>query len=69
MSLNTKKKKKNYGYIDDSLMGDTYLECEENVHDTVYLRSNLGFLNHEKKSVLIPTKNIIFLGNWMVLKN
>ena len=23
---------KNSGYIDDSLMGDTYLECEENIH-------------------------------------
>ena len=57
---------KNSGYIDDSLlMGDTYLECEVNVHDTVYLMSNLGFLIHEKKSVLIPTKKIIFLGNWI----
>ena len=57
---------KNSGKIDDSLvMGDTYLEYEENVHDTVYLMSNLCFLIHEKKSVLITTKNIIFLGNWV----
>ena len=57
---------KNSGCVDDSLLiGDTYLECEENVHITVKLMSNLGFLIHEKKSVLIPTKKIFFLGNWI----
>ena len=55
---------KNSGYIDDSLlMGDTYSECAENVSDTVHLMTNLGFMMHEKKSVLIPTKKITFLGN------
>jgi len=55
---------KNSGYIDDSLlMGDTYSECAENVSDTVHLMTNLGFMIHEKKSVLIPTKKITFLGN------
>ena len=54
----------NSGYIDDSLlMGDTYVECEENVCDTVNLMSQLGFIIHEEKSVLIPTKNITYLGN------
>lgn len=55
---------KNSGYIDDSLlMGDTYQECENNVTDTVHLMTDLGFMLHENKSVLIPTKKITFLGN------
>lgn len=54
----------NSGYIDDSfLLGDNYRECEENVTDTVSLMSDVGFMIHEKKSVLIPTKNLTFLGN------
>ena len=48
---------RNSGYNDDSLLvADTCLGCEENVHDTVYLMSNLDFLIHENKSVFIPTK-------------
>lgn len=54
----------NSGYIDDSfLLGDSYKECKENVSDTVELMSDVGFMIHEKKSVLIPTKNLTFLGN------
>ena len=54
---------KNSGYIDDSLlMGDSHTECVENIIDTVHLMTSLGFLLHEKKSVLIPTKKITFLG-------
>lgn len=54
----------NSGYIDDSLlMGDTHQECETNVTDTVNLMTDLGFIIHEKKSVLFPTKTITFLGN------
>ncbi|WAR20627.1 YI31B-like protein [Mya arenaria] len=55
---------KNSGYIDDSLlMGDTYSECEQNVHDTVNLMAKLGFMIHETKSVIVPTRKITFLGN------
>ncbi|VDI72446.1 Hypothetical predicted protein [Mytilus galloprovincialis] len=53
----------NIGYIDDSLLiGDTIVECSLNIQDTVKLVSDLGFIVHEKKSVLIPTKKIQFLG-------
>lgn len=55
---------KNSGYIDDSLlMGDTYMECTDNIFDTVHLMTSLGFMIHKKKSVLIPTRKITFLGN------
>lgn len=54
----------NSGYIDDSfLMGDTYNECMENVTETVDLMTDVGFMIHKEKSVLIPTKNLTFLGN------
>ncbi|WAR19957.1 YG31B-like protein [Mya arenaria] len=47
---------KNSGYIDDSLlMGDTY-------SDTVNLMMELGFMIHETKSVMVPTRKITFLG-------
>ncbi|XP_053400697.1 uncharacterized protein LOC128557387 [Mercenaria mercenaria] len=55
---------KNSGYIDDSfLSGNTFLECEQNVKDTVSLMSDVGFMINKKKSVLIPTRKITFLGN------
>ena len=55
---------KNSGYTDDSLlMADTQSDCANNIFDTVSLMSNLGFMIHEKKSVLVPTKKITFLGN------
>ncbi|WAR28485.1 hypothetical protein MAR_014189 [Mya arenaria] len=55
---------KNSGYIDDSLlMGDTYSECEQNVHDTVNLMTELRFMIHETKSVIVTTTKITFLGN------
>lgn len=54
----------NSGYIDDSLLvADTFSECEENVHDTISLMTDLGFIVHNKKSVFIPTQKITFLGN------
>ena len=54
----------NSGYIDDSLLlEETFSECEKNVEDTVNLMTNVGFIIHEKKSILIPTKKITFLGN------
>ena len=61
---------KNSGYIDDSLLaGDTYDECSKNITDTVDLMENLGLVIHEKKSVLIPTKTLIFLGNCINSEN
>ena len=50
--------------MDDSLLvEETFSECQKNVEDTVSLMTDLGFLIHEEKSVLIPTKTITFLGN------
>ena len=51
-------------YIDNScLQGRTKQQCAQNISDTVHLRDNLGFTAHDKKSVLIPTKEIIFAGS------
>ena len=51
----------NSGYIDDSLLvAEEFGSCENNVLDTVDLMSNLGFLIHETKLVLIPTTKILF---------
>ena len=36
--------------------------CEKNIHDTVSLMTDLGFMIHEKKSILVPTRKITFLG-------
>ena len=50
-------------YIDDScLHGRTKQQCAQNVSDTVHLLDNLGFMVHDKKSVLIPTKEITFVS-------
>lgn len=54
----------NSSFIDDALLlSDLYSDCERNITDTVHLMTSLGFMIHEKKSVLIPTKKITFLGN------
>ncbi|XP_053374034.1 uncharacterized protein LOC128546760 [Mercenaria mercenaria] len=50
-------------YIDDScLQGSTFTECQTNVSDTVELMDSLGLTVHPTKSVLIPCKQITFLG-------
>ena len=50
-------------YIDDScLQGQTYAECEENVWETFRLMDNLGLTINPEKSVLIPSKQIVFVG-------
>ena len=50
-------------YIDaSSLQGRTKQQCAQNVSDTVHLLDNLGFTVHDKKSVLIPTKEITFVS-------
>ena len=49
----------NSGFIDDSLLvADTFKECQENVSDTVGLMTELGFIVHPNKSVLVPTQDI-----------
>lgn len=54
----------NSGFIDDSLLvSDTFQECKHNVYDTVQIMTEVGFIIHQKKSVLQPTQHITFLGN------
>ena len=54
----------NSGFIDDSiLLGDTFVECEQNVQQTQAVLTSVGFVIHEEKSVWIPTQNLTFLGN------
>lgn len=54
----------NSGFINDSLLvSETFDECEENICDTVNLIQKLGFIIHKTKSVLVPTQDIVFLGN------
>ena len=36
---------------------------ENNVHDAVHIMSEVGFIIHDIKLVLVPVQNIIFLGN------
>ena len=50
-------------YIDDScLQGSTFKECKNNIETTVNLMDTLGLTVHIEKSVLVPTKQIVFLG-------
>ena len=52
------------GFIDDTLQGgQTYSECLKNVQDTKTLMTALGFIINIEKSIFIPTKTIVFLGN------
>jgi len=49
-------------YLDDSLLiGKTNEFCVSNIADTLTL-TELGFTIHPKKSVLVPTQEITFLG-------
>ena len=49
--------------IDDScLQGRTKQQCAQNVSDNVHLLDNLVLTLHNKKSNLIPTKEITFVG-------
>ena len=51
------------GYLDDIyLQGDTYEECKTNVIETAHLLDKLGFTIHEKKSIMMPSKTMEFLG-------
>ena len=50
-------------YIDDScLQGRTKQQCAKNVSDTINLLDNLVFTVHDKKSILMPTKEITLIG-------
>lgn len=51
------------GYIDDSfLQADTYDQCKINIAATVQLMTELGFVVHPSKSVVVPSQEIVFLG-------
>lgn len=54
----------NSGFIDDSILcGNSIQECTENITKTEELMSKVGFVVNVKKSVRIPTKRLVFLGN------
>ena len=44
------------------MQGLTEKECTQNVSERVHLLDSLGFTVHDKKSVLIPTQEIVFVG-------
>ena len=69
MSIFTKILKPIFGHLrqkshlsDSYFQGDTEQESMNNIKATVDLLLKLGFIVHEKKSVLIPTQKIEFLG-------
>ena len=50
-------------FIDDTLlMGDSELECVQNMKASLCLFEKLGFVIHPEKSVLAPTHVITYLG-------
>ena len=49
-------------YIDSCLQGSTFKECQQNIFATVKLMDSLGLTVHLDKSVLIPCRQIVFLG-------
>lgn len=50
-------------YLDDFLLlGFSYEECLKNIQTTICLLQSLGFIINFKKSCLIPTQQIRFLG-------
>ena len=50
-------------FVDDTyLQGSNFVKCLHNVHETIAILRKLGFTIHAKKSVLIPTQCIEFLG-------
>ena len=50
----------NVASIDDRfLQSDTYKECVRNISDTLWLADDLRFTVHKKKSVVVPTQQII----------
>lgn len=50
-------------FVDDMfLQGDTYIECQQNVFETVNLLRSYGFTIHPEKSIFEPTLGLTFLG-------
>lgn len=50
-------------YLDDSLLlGNSELECSQNVDATCNILKNAGFIINEKKSCFIPSQEITYLG-------
>ena len=50
-------------YIDDVLLlGNTRVECESNLRDTVKALDDLGFTIHPDKSVFCASQSVVFLG-------
>ncbi len=57
-------------YIDDScLQGDTYIDCQHNIRETVQLMDSLGFTIHPSKSVLIPVQTNYICGIYIMFRN
>ena len=57
-------------FIDDSfLLGNTNVECQENVVNTVKMFEKLGFFVHREKSVFTPTQRLRYLGFIIDSKN
>lgn len=49
--------------IDDSiLLADSFQLCEANIWATINLMISLGFVVHPVKSVIVPTKVLVFWG-------
>ena len=52
-----------FGYIDDTfIVASSEQECYDAIEFLVNLFSKLGFRVHPEKSVLVPTKQLVFLG-------
>ena len=45
-----------------SLQGLTKQQCAQNISDTIHFLDNFGFMVYDKKTVLIPMKEIIFVS-------
>ena len=53
----------NVSYIDDTfLQSETFESCQNNISDTLSLVDSLGLTTHPKKSILVPTQCIEFVG-------
>ena len=50
-------------YLDDSLLfGNSFESCKHNIIETSTLLKKAGFILNEKKSSLVPSQSIVFLG-------
>ena len=52
-----------FPYIDDSfLVADSYEECARGLRKLRDLLESLGFVIHQEKSIVYPTRDLVFLG-------